>query len=48
VLSTPVRAVRRSGLEPRSLKDAPEAALRILAAATVTLAVALLVFRWSA
>ena len=48
VLSTPVRAVRRTGLEPRSLKDAPEAALRILAAASVTLAVALLVFRWSA
>ncbi|MBD0338424.1 MAG: hypothetical protein ICV67_03955 [Thermoleophilia bacterium] len=48
VLSTPVRAVRRRGLEPSSLKDAPELGLRILSAATVALAVALLVFRWSA
>jgi len=47
VLSTPVRAVRRRGLEPPSLKDAPETGLRILSAATVTLAVALLVFRWA-
>jgi hypothetical protein len=47
VLSTPVRAVRRRGLEPPTLKEAPETALRILSGAMVTLAVALLVFRWA-
>lgn len=45
VLSKPVRAVRRRGLEPASLKDAPEAGLRLLAAALPLLAASLLVAR---
>jgi hypothetical protein len=45
VLSLPVRAVRRRGLEPASLMEAPEAALRLLSVAVVLIAAALVVAR---
>ncbi|MEX2211746.1 MAG: hypothetical protein WD689_08300 [Gaiellaceae bacterium] len=45
VLSLPVRAVRRRGLEPASLMAAPEAGLKLISVTVVLLAAALLIER---